>query len=151
MAERKIGKETYRCHAMPAGAALELLGDITRLASQGAGRLPAVLLGLEEHAAGVEGGEQMADVAVFAAIGDILQRNSSSDLRALVERVVTAAEVQRPAGYAKIDLDEEFTGNLGAILPVARFVLEVNFRDFLDGSAGPGPLSRFRAAFQSGK
>lgn len=151
MAERKFGDRTYRCEAMPATKAIELLADLTRIASQGTGRLPAMLLGLEEEAAGIEGGAESAEVAMLAAIGDVLRQNESSYVRELVERIVSSAEVKFPSGYGRVSLDEEFTGRIESILPVARWVLEVNFAGFFAESARAGALTRLRAAFQSGK
>lgn len=151
MAERKIGNETYRCSPMPAGDALVLLADLTRVASHGAGRLPAMLLGIEEKASGADPTGDYADMAFIAGIGDVLAQNASRDIAALVERIVTKAEIRRPSGYDKVSLDDDFTGNLEAIVPVARFVLEVQYRDFFGASGVSGALTRFQALFRNAR
>ncbi len=140
MAERKIADRTYRVHPMPAGAAIELYADIMRVVTGGTGRVPVIMAAIAEGETG------MAEAAALASLGDVLQKNSSSDLRALVERIATQAEVNRPGGYGAIHFDEEFEGRLGTIVPVLKFVLEVNFADFFPANVGSGLLSGLRAA-----
>ena len=147
MAEKKINGETYRCDPMPASGAIELYADLIRVATGGTGRLPAILLGLEGKAAGEIGSGEMAEAAALAAIGDILGKHSSGELRELLERVLKGAQIKRPSGYDVVNLDDDFSGRLNSIIPVARFVLEVNFSDFFGASAGSGILSRLTADF----
>lgn len=151
MAEKKIEGETYRVDPMPAKEALELLGDLMRVLTQGTSQLPVMLLGLQRSEAGDEQGGQVTDIATLAALGDVLDKNRSSDLADLVERVVTKAQVRRPSGYSTIVLDDDFSGRLEAIVPVARFVLETNYAPFFAASAGSGLLRSLRAAFGSTK
>ncbi len=149
--EKKIAGETYRCTPLPASRAIELYADLARIATLASGRLPAIVASL---AAKVEEGDpaaQIADMQALAALGDILQRNTSDDIRRLVERIVSSAEIRRPSGYDVVNLDDDFTGNLGGLLPLIRFVLEVNFADFFPASGGNGPLSRLRAALDRTK
>lgn len=147
--EKKILGQLYRVDPMPAGEAIEMYADMMRIATQATGRIPAILLALSSK--GEDGADVMANVAALAGIGDILRANSSSDIRTLVERIVTQAQVKRPSGYAQVNFDEEFRGRLGAILPVANLVIEVNFADFFTASVGGGLLSSLRAALASGK
>lgn len=152
MAEKKIDGETYRCNPMAASEALELYADLLRVATGGTGRLPDILFALAGKAAGEVGAGEFAETAALAAIGDILSKNTSGDLRSLLERVLAGAEVRRSSGFFdRFTLDDEFSGRLGAILPVARFVLEVNFADFFPASAGSGILSRLGEALAKAK
>lgn len=144
--EKKISGETYRCAPLPASQAIELYADLARIATLASGRLPAIIASLALKAGEDDAAAQIADMQAIAALGDILQRNTSSDIRALVERIVSAAEIKRPSGYDAVNLDDDFTGRLASLLPVIRLVLEVNFADFFPASAGSGPLSRLRAA-----
>lgn len=145
MAERKIEGETYRAVPIAASEAIELYADLMRVATQGTGRIPGILLALEEQ----EGA--LAEAGALAAIGDILQKNTSAEIRQLIQRIATSAEVLRPSGYARIDFDEEFTGRLAASVAVVRFVLEVNFSDFFPASLGSGILGSLRAGLASKK
>ena len=147
-AEKKIEGELYRVDPMPAREAIELLADISRVASQATGRLPSIIDALAGSDADGDGLSQLADVAALAGLGDILRANSSADLAKLVERIVGAAKVKRPSGqFVEVSLDEEFSGKLEAIIPVARFVLETTFGPFFAASRGAGLLKNLRAAF----
>jgi len=152
MAEKKIAGELYRVDPMPARQAIELLADIVRIGSQATGRLPSIIDALSSSETEGDSLAQLANVAALAALGDILRANSSPDLGALIERIVSAAKVKRPSGeYVEVDIDEEFTGRLEAIVPVARFVLETNFGPFFAASGGNGLLKSLRTAFGSTK
>ena len=149
MAELKIAGELYKVEPLPAGEAIELYADLMRVATQATGRVPAILMALASRENGAP--DAMADVAALAGLGDILRSTSSSDIKSLINRIVTCASVKRPSGYAEVNLDEEFTGNLAAILPVAKFVLEVNYADFFTASVGGGLLNNLRSVLASAR
>lgn len=147
MAEKKIGNRVFKVVPMPAGAALELYGDIIRIAGQGAGRLSAIILGLSTGE-DLEG-RLLADVAALHALTDILSGSSSAEVRDLIKRIIELAMIHRPSGsYEQVDLDGDFTGSLGDILPVAAFVLKEQYGDFFIGSGGNGIIARMTALLQ---
>jgi hypothetical protein len=149
MAERRIGSELYKVEPLPAGEAIELYADLMRVATQATGRVPAILMAIANRETGAP--DVMAEVAALAGLGDILRGTGSTEIKGLIDRIVTCASVKRPSGYAPVNLDEEFSGNLAAIFPVAKFVLEVNYADFFTESVGGGLLSGLRSALASGK
>lgn len=146
MAEIRIGSETFKCDPLPAGEAIELLAELMRVVGPAVGRLPALIVSLNEEGPHAS---VMTDVAALAALADILKETKPSALRELVARIASLAMVQRPSGYDKCILDLDFHDNLKGVIPVVRFILEVQFRDFFTGSAGNGIFGGLRAAFLS--
>lgn len=150
MAERKIAGKTYRVSPMTCADALALYTDIMRIVGPAAPRLPAIIVSLSSDD---EGQNMLADVAALTAVSDILSRVPTSEVVGLVRRIVETAEVSLNNGknYDPIEMDLEFTGHLSDLIPVARFVLEEQFRDFFTGSRKGGILSLLSVAFQNRK
>lgn len=149
MAERKIDGKTYKVEPLLASEAIELYGQIIAVAGKAAGRLPAIIVALSS---GDGANKAMADVAAIAAITDILNGSSPAGVRDLIKRIVEIAMVQAPSKeWRQVDLDGDFTGNLDAILPVGRFVVEEQFGDFFIGSAGNGILALLKGTLQQTK
>jgi hypothetical protein len=139
MAEKKLDGVEYRVQPIPAIEAIELYADILRLLGPAANRLPSIILALS---AGDDGQEMMADVAALAAVSDILSRVPSDQVSGLVSRIVGIAQIKRPSGqYDPVDLSGDFTGKVSALVPLVKFVLEEQFRDFFIGSRKRGILS----------
>lgn len=148
MAEKRIGGRVFKVEPLPASEAIELYAETIRIAGHGAGRLPGILMG----AASGDEGSMLADVSLLMAVSDVLNGSSSREVRDLVKRLVEIAMIQRPSGsYDPVDLDGDFTGRLGEIVPIIRFVLAEQFSDFFPASEGSGILARFRALLRSGK
>lgn len=149
MAERKLNGKTYKVDPLPAGDALELYTDLMRFIGLAAGKLPAIVLAA--HSAD-EGQNLMADVTALSALADVLKQTTSSEVRAFIQRVTEIAMIMPPSGqYRRVDLDGDFTGRLGELLPLVRFVLEVQFGDFFPGSRGGGILGLLREVLQTPK
>ncbi|MCA0345314.1 MAG: hypothetical protein LCH99_37190 [Proteobacteria bacterium] len=149
MAEKKIGGKVWRIEPMTAVDALKLYADIMRIVTPAAGRLPAIIFALstgdEEKA--------MADVAALSAISDILARTSSEQIADITRTIVESAEVSVDGGksYIPVDIDVEFTGALPDLIPVAKFVLEEQFRDFFIGNGRSGIISLLTEVLQKRK
>lgn len=150
MAERKINGKVYRVAPMTCVEAIELYADIMRLVGPAAGRLPAIIISLSSSD---EGQHMMADVAALAAISDILSKVPSSEVSAVIKRLVETTMVSHDGGknYDVTDIDVEFTGNLKDLVPVVRFVLEEQFRDFFTGSGKSGIISLLTEALRNKK
>ena len=148
MAERKIDGVEYRVDPLTAVEAIELYSDLLRFLGPAANRLPAIIVSLQAES---EGQQMMADVAAFAAVSDILSRVESSEVSGLVARIISLAMIKRPSGYSKADLDGDFTGNLGKIVPVIKFVLEVQFSDFFIGRSKNGIIGLLAEVLQTRK
>ncbi|MGZ2501739.1 hypothetical protein EHI47_11725 [Rhizobium leguminosarum] len=139
MAEKKINGVEYRVQPLAAVDAIELYADILRFLGPAASRLPAIIMAISSSD---EGQEMMADVAALAAISDILSRVPSAQVSDLVKRIVSIARIKRPSGqYDPADLDGDFTGNLPNLMPVIKFILEEQFRDFFIGGGKSGIIS----------
>lgn len=137
MAEKKINGATYRVTPIPASEALELLAEIIRISGPLAPRLPIILAGLTDAEAE---GRAFADASFLEALAGTVNFLGASGVRDLVKRIVEVAQIQRPSGYSQVDLDGDFTGNLGAVIPVAKFVLKETYGDFFPASGGNGLL-----------
>lgn len=145
MAERKIGGNTIRVQPLAARDAIALYADLLRVVGNASGRIPAMLVGLMSED---EGDNYLADVAAIGAVSDILNAAATPDIVDLLSRIVAVAEIMQPSKtYRSMDLDGDFTGHLGDLLPIIRFVMEEQFRDFFSASAGNGILRLLREAF----
>ena len=145
MAERRIGDRVFKVVPLPASEALELYAETLRIAGHGAGRLPALLLSASAEEEG--SASAMGHVALLMAVADVLNGNAPAVVRDLLRRLVEVAMIQRPGGhYEQVDLDHDFTGRLGEIVPVIKFVLAEQFSDFFIGSGASGILKTLREA-----
>jgi len=131
MAEKKINGRTFKVVPLPAGEALELYAETLRIAGHGAGRLPALLLGAD----GTSEASALKDLALLLAMSDVLNGAGSVPIRDLVKRLV--------------DLDLDFTGQLGDIIPVVKFVLQEQFSDFFTASGASGILGMLKGGSPS--
>ncbi len=94
----------------------------------------------------------MADVAALAAISDILSRVTSQEISALAARIVAIASIKRPSGdYESCDLDGDFTDKKKNIIPLMKFVLEEQFRDFFTGRRPNGIIGLLMEVLQTAK
>jgi hypothetical protein len=150
MAEKKISGKVWRVDPMTAIDALKLYADIMRVVTPAATKLPAIIFALSAEDSGQK---MMADVAALSAIGDILERTSSDQIAELAKTIIGCAEVSVDYGksYVPADIDVEFTGALSDLIPVARFVLEEQFRDFFIGNGRSGIISLLTEALQRQK
>ncbi|MEH7876963.1 hypothetical protein V7799_04540 [Rhizobium laguerreae] len=77
------------------------------------------------------------------AITGIFEAISPEEFASLVKDIVEIARIKRPSGsYDPVDLDGDFVGRLGDIIPVAVFVLKEQFGDFFSGALANGALAR---------
>ncbi len=149
MADRKIDGIEYHVDPLPAVESIELYADILRFLGPAANRLPAIIMSLQAES---EGQQFMADVAALAAISDILSRVSSQEVSGLASRIVSIASIKRPSGeYSSCDLDGDFTGKIGDVVPLMKFVLEEQFRDFFTGKRPNGIIGLLMEVLQKGK
>ncbi|MGV1985584.1 phage tail assembly chaperone [Agrobacterium sp. 22-221-1] len=149
MADRKIDGIEYHVDPLPAVESIELYADILRLLGPAANRLPAIILSLQADS---EGQQMMADVAALAAISDILSRVTSQEISALAARIVAIASIKRPSGdYESCDLDGDFTDKKKNIIPLMKFVLEEQFRDFFTGRRPNGIIGLLMEVLQTAK
>lgn len=149
MAEKKIGGREYRTEPLTAREAVALYTDIMRVGSLAAEKLPAIIVAFGNP--DTQTGDAMADVAALAAIGDILRKTSTDVVMELLDRILGAAQIRQDSGtYLKCEVDH-FSGDLGTMFPVVKFVLQVQYADFFTGSAGNGILNLLQEVLQNRK
>ncbi|MEJ8308607.1 phage tail assembly chaperone [Agrobacterium larrymoorei] len=149
MADRKIDGVEYHVDHLPAVEAIQLYADILRILGPAASRLPAIILSLQAES---EGQRYMADAAALAALSDILSRATSEELTDLLSRIVRVAKIKRPSGsYEDTDIDGDFTGRLGKLPALVKYVLEVQFSDFFPGKSQNGIIGLLTAVLRAPK
>ena len=137
MAEKKIGSMVVKVDRPLATEALKLQARLMRAAGGLAEKLPAILASRKEGVS--EEDRAKADAEALTAITGIFDRLSPDEFATLVGDVVSMAKVQRQSGaYDQMDLDGDFSTNLGAIIPVVVFVLKEVFGDFFSAAQASG-------------
>lgn len=144
MAEKKINGMAIRVDRPRATDALKLQARLTRAAGGLAEKLPAILASRREDASAEEKAKAESDA--ISSIADIFNRLTPDEYADLVNDIIGMAEIERPSGYSQADLDGDFSQNLGAIIPVAVFVLKTVFGDFFTGALAGGARAIKRAA-----
>ena len=137
MAEKKINGVEYRVDPLLATRALVLQARLMRAAGPLASKLPSILASRREGATVEE--KAAADSEALVAITAIFDAISPEEFASLVKDIVEIAKIKRPSGaYDPVDLDGDFAGRLGDIIPVAVFVLSEQFGDFFSGALANG-------------
>jgi hypothetical protein len=134
MAERKINGRVFAVSPMPARDALALYADLISALGSAVHHLPTIILATAEATEGeAESGAPnvLADIAAFAALSDVVRNATPEGSADLIKRICELAQIRTESGaYHTVDFDRDFTGNLKDIVPVAKFVLQEQFRDF---------------------
>lgn len=137
MAEKKINGVEYRVDPLLATKALVLQARLMRAAGPLASKLPSILASRRDGAS-VED-KAKADADAITAITDIFTAISPEEFALLVRDIIEIAKIRRPSGaYDPVDMDGDFVGRLGDIIPVAVFVLSEQFGDFFSGALANG-------------
>lgn len=137
MAEKKIAGMTIRVDRILATDALVLKARLIRAAGGLSEKLPAILASRRDGASDEE--RAKADSEALIAITGIFDRIAPEAYAALVGDIVSLAKVQRQSGvYDPMDLDGDFSGNLGAIIPVVMYVLKEVYGDFFSAARASG-------------
>jgi hypothetical protein len=137
MADKKINGVEYKVDPLLATKALVLQARLLRVAGPLASKLPSILASRREGASIEE--KAAADTEALVAITSIFEAAPPEAIAALIKDIVEIALVKRPSGaYDPVDLDGDFSGKLGDIIPVAVFVLSEQFGDFFSGALANG-------------
>lgn len=140
MAEKKIAGMTIKVDRPLATQALKLQARLVRAAGALVDKFPALVASRKQSLSPEETAKIEAEA--LAAIVDIFNRLSPDEYADLVGEIVGIAQIQRPSGaYDHMDLDGDFSLNLGAIIPVALFVLQETFGDFFAAATASGTRS----------
>ena len=137
MAEKKIAGMEIRVDRPLAMDALRLQARLMKAAGGLAEKMPSILASRRPDASDAE--KAKAEAEALTAITGIFTSVSPDEYAALVGDIVGIAKIKRPSGhYEGADLDGDFSENLGAIIPVAVFVLKEVFGDFFSGALANG-------------
>ncbi len=137
MAEKKINGETYKVGPMLATEAIVLQARLMRVLGPAAVKLPGIIAARVDGASAEE--KAKADQEAIAAITGIFAGSEPREIAELIKDIVETAMVQRASGsYGQIDMDVDFTGRLGDLIPVVTFVLKEQFGDFFSGAVASG-------------
>lgn len=135
MAEKKINGRLFKVDQILAMDALELQGRLLKVLGPAMGRLPELMA----LAGGKNANNEQASVTAVQIMMDVFSNVSSKEYSTLIKDIVELAKVQRPSGhFDQVDLDGDFTGELGTLYPVVFFVLQEQFSDFFSGLLGNG-------------
>ncbi len=151
MAERKINGRVFAVAPMPARDALALYADLISALGSAVHHLPTIILATAETGEGEgKAPDVLADIAAFAAVADIVRSATPEGSADLVKRICEIAEIRTESGALHtVDFDRDFTGNLKDIVPVAKFVLQEQFRDFFPEGGVSGILAKLRGVLPS--
>lgn len=141
MAEKKIKGSTYKVEPMLALDAVKLQARLLKVLGGGIDRLPEVLAGAGSKATPEQ--KEKSNAAAVAAFTDIFVKGDPDEMANLIKDVVEVAMVKRPSGvYEQVDMDGDFTGNMGAMFQVVVFVLREVFGDFFTDVLANGNLEK---------
>jgi hypothetical protein len=137
MAEAKIKGMEIKVDRPLASEALKLQARLMRAAGGLAEKLPSILASRRPGVSDED--KAKAEAEALTAITGIFNSVSPDDYARLVGDIIGLAKIKGPSGqYDQADLDGDFSANLGAIIPVAVFVLKGVFGDFFSGALASG-------------
>lgn len=137
MAEAKIKGMEVKVDRPLATEALKLQARLMRAAGGLAEKLPSILASRRADATDAE--KAKAEAEALSALTGVFNSVSPEEFAALVGDILGLAKIKGPSGqYDQADLDSDFSNNLGAIIPVAVFVLKEVFGDFFSGALASG-------------
>lgn len=130
MAEKKIGKRTFRAEPLLARDAIVLQARLIKFMGGAAERLPQIIAGFQKGAS--DGAKDSARVAAIAAITDCFAKVEPEAVADLMSDIVSGVQVKRPSGtYDPCDLDGDFSGtDMKDLMPVILFALSETYGDF---------------------
>lgn len=144
MSEKKINNRTFKVEPLLATEAIRLQMRLVKAIGPAISRLPEIFAGIRD---GKQEAREKANAAAITALSDMIGKMQADDATDLVRDIVQVAMVKRPSGaYDQVDLDGDFTGRLGDIVPVATFVLQEQFAEVFSGARGTGSPAKTAAA-----
>lgn len=136
MAEKKINGKTYKVEPLLATEAIRLQMRLVKAVGPALSRLPVIFAGAGE--ASPEAKER-SNAAAADALAEVIGNLDPDDATALIKDIVEVAMIKRPSGmYEQVDIDGDFTGNLGEIITVATFVLREQFGEVFSAALANG-------------
>lgn len=137
MAEKKFAPDfELRCDKPLATEALKLQARLMRAAGGFAEKLPGIIGAVKAGA--TEEARVKANGEALGAISDVFGRLTPDEYASLVSDIVGLAQIKRPSGYDRLDLDGDMSDRLGMIIPVCAWVLKEVLGDFFSAALANG-------------
>lgn len=136
MAEKKINGKTYKVEPLLATDAIRLKMRLVKAVGPALSRVPVIFAGF---GAATQEAKDKSNEAAADALSEIIGSLDPDDATDLIKNIVEVAMIKRPSGsYEQVDLDGDFTGNLGEIITVATFVLQEQFGEVFSAALANG-------------
>lgn len=136
MAEKKINGKTYKVEPLLATEAIRLQMRLVKAVGPALSRLPVIFAGA--GSANPEAKDK-SNAAAVDALSEIVGNLDPDAATILIKDIVEVAMIKRPSGvYEQVDIDGDFTGNLGEIITVATFVLREQFGEVFSAALANG-------------
>lgn len=136
MAEKKINGKTYKVEPLLATDAIRLKMRLVKAVGPALSRIPVIFAGF---GAATPEAREKSNEAAADALAEIIGGLDPDDATDLIKNIVEVAMIKRPSGsYEQVDLDGDFTGNLGEIITVATFVLQEQFGEVFSAALANG-------------
>jgi hypothetical protein len=142
MAEKKINGQTYKVEKMLATDAVKLKLRLLKTIGAGVDQVPAILAGAGSKATPEQ--KEKSNSAAIHAFTEIFVKADPDEMTDLIKDILEVAMIKREGSgtYDQVDMDDDFTDDLAAMIPVAVFVLRETFGDFFTGLLAPGNLAK---------
>lgn len=136
MAEKKINGKTFKVEPLLATDAIRLQMRLVKAIGPALARLPVIFAGAGDKSPEAK---ERANKAAVDAMAEIVAEMDPDVATALIKDIVEVAMIRRPSNaYDQVDLDGDFTGNLGEIIPVVTFVLQEQFGQVFSAALANG-------------
>lgn len=136
MAEKKINGKTYKVEPLLATEAIRLQMRLVKAIGPALSCLPVIFAGAGDKSPEAK---ERANAAAVEALSQIVTDMDPDAATGLVRDIVEVAMVRRQSGaYEQVDIDGDFTGSLGDIIPVATFVLQEQFGQVFSAALANG-------------
>jgi hypothetical protein len=137
VAEKKINGDVYKTEPLLASDAIRLQMRLVKAVGPALGQLTAMFSGAGADASAEA--KEKSNVAAVQALANVVSALEPDEAVDLVKSIVEIAYVQAPSKeWRQVDLDGDFHGKLGEIIPVASFVLKEQFGDFFGAALASG-------------
>jgi hypothetical protein len=141
--DRPLATEAFKMQARLAYAMGGDIGDAVPLFVDAAGVL-SISKNMPEDATekdkeAVKAAQMKVGGQIASLVIGVFNRLNPDEYATLIGDIIGMAKIKRPSGhYDQADLDGDFSDNLGAVIPVAVFVLKTVFGDFFTGALASG-------------
>lgn len=138
MADKKIGDRVFKVDAPLALIAIQFQARVMQALAPSFEHFKDAATAIAGNRGQIT--EAQLGGALLPVLNDFFTRNSPAEVGDLAKTIVEMAKVSYDGGknYDPVDLDGDFTGRLGELLPVCAFVVQEVLGDFFSGLGQSG-------------